>query len=437
MRFLRLLLLLLPALVLSHLPAAEVPAPRVLVIGLDDTIQPVSADYVLRGLRLAAEQHAQAVLIRLDTPGGLLTSTRRIVGAILDSPVPVIVYVAPTGARAASAGFFLLLSADVAAMAPGTNTGAAHPVPAQGGSVSDTMREKMENDAVAFLSSYSAARGRPAKAGEDAVRRSLSYSAAQALDLHLADLVAADEAELLQRLDGRTITRFHGEKQTLRLGGARLVPVEPTVRERVLGVFVNPDLALMALVAGALLIYLEFNTPGTVVPGALGTLLVLLALFSLNLLPIRYSSVFLLAAGLLLLLAEAKFPSHGILSVAGIAALAVGALTLVAAPIPEMRIHAPFALALAAAFGLITVLLVRAAVRARRNKSRTGVEALVGAIGRAMQPLAPEGAILVEGEIWQASSPLPIAEGEKVRVYGTRGMELLVERVPGPGTGPG
>ena len=402
---------------------------EVVVIHLDDTIQPISADYMDRGLDVAAARHAVAVLIEIDTPGGLLDSMRQMVSRILASPVPVIVYVAPSGSRAGSAGFFLLEAADIAAMAPGSNAGAAHPV-VEGAKLDDTMKQKLENDAAAFLRSYVARRGRNVAAAEDAVRSSKSYSDREALQLNLIDLIAPDTATLLNTVDGRTITRFDGSKVVLHTRDARLLTVNPTLREEILDRLTDPNLAILVLVVGALLIYLEFNTPGTIVPGTLGTILVLLALFSLNLLPIRYTSVMLLVAAFVLLILEAKFASHGVLGAAGILALVFGSLTLVDGPIPELRVHMATALSLGVAFGLITVFLLRLALRARRNKSRMGGDAMIGQIAVVTEPLAPNGQVIVNGELWQAESAVPAARGEHVRVRGLRDLTLLVERVP-------
>jgi membrane-bound serine protease (ClpP class) len=405
-------------------------SPEVVVIHLDDTIQPISADYMARGLDLATAQHASAVLIEIDTPGGLLDSMRQMVSRILASPVPVIVYVAPSGSRAGSAGFFLLQAADVAAMAPGSNAGAAHPVVEGGAKLDDIMKQKLENDTAAFLRSYVARRGRNVAAAEDAVRASKSYSDQEALQLKLIDLVAPDDVTLLNTVDGRTITRFDGSKAVLHTRDARLVAVEPTLREKILDRLTDPNLAVLVLVIGALLIYVEFNTPGTIIPGALGTILVLLAIFALNLLPVRYTSVMLLAAAFVLLVLEAKFATHGVLAAAGILSLVIGALTLVDAPIPELRVHLATALSTGLAFGLITVFLLRLALKARRSKSRMGGDAMIGLIAVVTQPLAPSGQVMVNGELWQAESATPAAPGEHVRVRGLRDLTLLVERVP-------
>jgi membrane-bound serine protease (ClpP class) len=409
--------------------AGQAQQPRVIVIHLDDTIQPISADYMARGLEAAATQHANAALIEINTPGGLIDSMRQMVSKVIASPVPVIVYVAPSGARAGSAGFFLLEAADVAAMAPGSNAGAAHPV-VIGTKLDDTMKQKLENDTAAFLRSYVARRGRNVQAAEDAVRSSKSYSDQEALQLKLIDLVAPDDASLLNDIDGRTITRFDGSKMVLHTRGAELVAVDPTLREEILDRLTDPNLAVLVLMVGGLLIYVEFNTPGTIIPGTLGTILVLLALFGLNLLPVRYTSVMLLLAAFALLILEAHFASHGVLAAAGILCLVIGALTLVDGPIPELRVHLATALSAGLAFGLITVFLLRLALRARRSKVRMGGDAMIGQIAVVTQPLAPSGQVMVNGELWQAESATPAALGEQVRVQGLRELTLLVERVP-------
>jgi membrane-bound serine protease (ClpP class) len=393
---------------------------------LDDTIQPVSEAELKQAIDHANSENARALLVEMDTPGGLVESMRGIVADILGSRVPVIVYVAPSGARAGSAGFFILESADVAAMAPGTEAGAAHVV-FEMGKPDATEMEKVENDAEAFLRSYVTRRGRNADAADDAVKSSHSYTAEEALNQHIIDLIANSDAQLLASLDGREITRMDGSKLTLHLAGVRIELQHLSLRDELLGWLVNPNIALLFLVCGALLIYLEFNSPGTIVPGALGTLMVLLAIFGLNLLPIHYTAVLLLLAGFAFLVLEAKFGGHGALAIAGILCLAFGALTLVAAPIPQMGVNPLVAIALSVGFGAITVFLVRLAVRARRRKARIGAEAMVGSRATAMEPLAPEGHVLVEGEIWRAVASAPVAAGDVVRVVGYDQLLLQVE----------
>ncbi|HLY41725.1 MAG TPA: NfeD family protein [Terracidiphilus sp.] len=395
---------------------------------LDDTIQPVSAGGLQRAVAIANQKGAAALLIEMDTPGGLLESMRAMTGEILRSRVPVIVYVGPSGARAGSAGFFLMEAADVAAMAPGTEAGAAHPV-FEFGKPDETMNEKIVNDAQAFLRSFVTRRNRNAEAAAAAVQSSHSYTAEEALSQHLIDVIAPNDGELLHDLEGREITRMDGSKVTLHLAGARVELVKPTLREELLSWLVNPNIALLLLVAGALLIYLEFNAPGTIVPGTLGTLMVLLGVFGLNLLPIRYTAVLLLVAAMVLLVLEAKFGGHGALAVAGIVCLTFGMLTLVAAPVPQMDVSPWVAIAIGIGFGGITVFLVRLAIRARRRKARIGADAMVGSAASAMEALNPEGHVLVEGEIWRALASEPVPAGATLKVVGHQQYLLLVSPV--------
>ncbi len=416
--------------------SGQAQQPVVDKLVLDDTVQPVSADEVTRALDRANSDGASALLIDMNTPGGLLDSMRDMVGAILRSRVPVIVYVAPSGARAGSAGFFILESADVAAMAPGTEAGAAHPVFEFGGQPDSTEMQKVENDAEAFLRSYVTKRNRNTDAAVAAVQSSHSYTADESLNQRLIDVIAASDTELLNALNGREITRMDGSKMTLHLAGAQIHVLGKSLRDDLLEWLVDPNIALLLLVGGALLIYLEFNAPGTIVPGALGTLMVLLAIFGFNLLPIRYTAVLLLLAALVLLLLEAKFGGHGALAIAGIVCLTFGMLTLVAAPVPQLTISPVIAISVSAAFGAITVFLVRLAVRARNRKSRIGADAMVGSPATAMEELDPEGHVLVEGEIWQAVANAPVAKGAKLRVTGHKHLLLEVEPSAAPGEHP-
>ncbi len=403
-------------------------APLVVKLVLRDTVQPISAAYLARGLQTAANHHAQAVLIEISTPGGLLDSTRAIMASILHSSVPVIVYVAPAGSRAASAGFFILESADTAAMAPGTNTGASHPI-LEGRQMDPILKEKIENDAAAFLRSYVTLRHRNASAAEDAVRASKSYTDQEAFNLHLIDRIAPNDAALLDALDGTTVLRFDGTTTVFHTRNATIETLAPNLRERILGALMDPNFAVLLLILGGLLIYLEFNVPGTIVPGSVGTLMVLLSLFALNLLPIAYTAVALLLAALVLFLLEVKFSSHGILAFVGIVCIVFGLLTLVDGPIPEMRVHLATALAAGIGFGVITIFLTTIAVRARRNKVQIGSETMIGAIAIAQTPLAPVGQVLLRGELWQAQSIQPILAGVSVRVLSRDHLLLTVERV--------
>jgi membrane-bound serine protease (ClpP class) len=423
------------ALLVAWVLGRQAPAQQPLVykFKLSDTIQPVSQGELEKAIARAKTDGAQALLVEMDTPGGMVEPMRAMVAAELASRVPVIVYVAPSGARAGSAGFFLLEAADVAAMAPGTEAGAAHVV-YEFGKPDATTQQKIENDAEAFLRSFVARRNRNTDAATAALQTSHSYTAEEALNQHLIDAIANSENELLAKLDGREITRFDGSKVTLHLSGARVETFRPSLRDELLDWLVDPNIALLFLMGGALLIYLEFNTPGTIVPGALGTLMVLLAVFALGLLPIRYTAVMLLLAALALMLLEAKFGGHGVLATVGIACLTFGMLTLVAAPVPEMAVTPWVAIAIGGGFGAITVFLVRLAVRARRRKARIGPDALVGAHATALEALAPEGHVLVEGEIWRAIAEGPIEKGSRLRVvsHERNTLHVVPEAAPQP-----
>jgi membrane-bound serine protease (ClpP class) len=431
---------LLRTLVLVALLPLISPAqsPLVVRLALHDTIQPITAAYLQRGLDEAANRHAAAVLISLGTPGGLLESTRQMVAAIEASPVPVIVFIEPAGSRAGSAGFFILESADIAAMAPGTNAGAAHPI-LEGTTMDPVLKQKIENDAAAFLRSYVTVRGRDAISAEDAVRNSKSYSESEALKLHLIDAVSPDDAALLATLNGRTIRRFNGTTTQLNLTNATILPLPPSTRERLLTRLTSPDLDVLLLMCGGLLIYLEFNVPGTIVPGALGTLMVLLAVFGLNLLPIQHTSVLLLFAALALMVLEAKFTSHGILGLTGVLCLVFGLATLVDGPTPEMRVHLGVAAGAGIGFGVITFGLAWIAVKARQAKRLTGPQAMIGQVAIAMTPLAAQGHALpgypaigqveVRGELWKAVLPpntAPVPAGTQLTVRAVDNLTLTV-----------
>jgi membrane-bound serine protease (ClpP class) len=413
---------------LSATLSADSTTPIVVKLTLHDTIQPITADYLQRGLQDAARQHAQLVLVSLGTPGGLLESTRVMVQAIENSPVPIAIFISPPGSRAGSAGFFLLEAADVAAMAPGTNAGAAHPI-VEGSQIDPILKQKIENDAAAFLRSYTTRRGRNVEAAEDAIRNSKSYSDDEAFKLKLIDVESADDASLLRALDGREIHRFNGATQTLHLQNAQIVTIAPSLRERLLSKLTNPDIAVLCLVLGGLLIYLEFNVPGTVVPGSIGTLLVLLSLFGLNLLPIRHTAIVLLLAAFVMMLLEAKYGAHGVLAFAGILCLVFGLATLVDGPIPELRVHTATAVGAGLGFGVISFGLAWIALRARRSKVLTGPQAMIGGTAIARTPLNPTGQVEIRGELWQASlrGPASLAIGSAVYVRGIEGLVLIVE----------
>ena len=403
-------------------------ANSIVKIRVDDTIQPITAEYIDRAIEHARQTNADAVLIELNTPGGLLDSTRSIIEKILSSPVPVIIYVAPSGARAASAGFFILEAADVAAMAPGTNTGAAHPVTLGGEKMDDTMKTKVENDSAAFMRSFVGPRGRNVQLAETAVRESKSWTDQEALQQHLIDVVARDQSDLFHQLDGRTIKRFDGKAVKLHLAGDSVDEMPMTVRQRILDFLLDPNIAFLVLAVGALALYAEFNHPGAVVPGVVGVVFILLALFALNLLPTRYASFTLIIAAFVLFALEAKFATHGILGLGGIVLLTLGGLLLVDGPIPQMRVQLWTALGVSVPLGLITVFLMTIALRARRSKVVTGMQGMIGAVGEARTDIDPEGKVFVQGELWNAHAPSRVGIGEHVVVRKVEGLELEVEK---------
>jgi membrane-bound serine protease (ClpP class) len=401
-----------------------------LKISINDAIQPVTAEYIGRALELAAASHDQAVLIEINTPGGLIDSTREIIEKIVASPVPVIIYVTPSGSRAASAGFFILESADVAAMAPGTNTGAAHPV-VLGGKIDDVMKQKMENDAAALMRSVVAKRGRNVELAESAVRESKSFTDQEALDKKLIEYIAPNEQDLFHQLNGKSFKRFNGTTATLSLQD-KDQPVRDyrmTLKQRILSYIMDPNVAFILLAIGALALYAEFNHPGAVIPGTVGVVFILVAAFALNLLPVRFAAIAMIIGAFALFAAEAKFASHGVLTTGGIVLLTLGGLFLVDAPIPEMRVHLVTALAVSIPLGLITAFLMSIAVRARRNKIVTGKQGLIGEIGIAQTTLAPAGKVFVHGELWDAVSTVIIPAGEQIVVRQLDGLTLQVDPV--------
>jgi membrane-bound serine protease (ClpP class) len=403
---------------------------EILKISVHDTIQPITDEYIGRALAEAERNHDKALLIELSTPGGLVDSTRDIINKILESPVPVIIYVTPSGSRAASAGFFILEAADIAAMAPGTNTGAAHPVTMGGGKIDDVMKQKLENDSAALMRSVAAKRGRNVDVAESAVRQSKSFTEEEALKNHLIDFVAANEQELFKQLSGKTVKRFNGQEITLTLAGETVRKYEMTLKQRILAYIMDPNVAFILLAIGALGLYAEFNHPGAVLPGTVGIVFILLAAFALNLLPVRHAALMMILAAFVLFALEAKFASHGVLGIGGIAMLTLGALLLVDGPIPEMRVRLATALAVSIPIGLITIFLMSIALKARHNKIVTGEQGMVGEVGVAQTALSPRGKIFVHGEIWDAVSSVPVNAGDAVVVRKLDGLQLQVEPVP-------
>jgi membrane-bound serine protease (ClpP class) len=401
---------------------------EVLKIVINDTIHPMTTEYVERALAQAQQENAKALLIEINTPGGMLDATREIIEKLLASPVPVIIYVTPSGSRSASAGFFLLQAADVGAMAPGTNTGAAHPV-LPGVKLDEIMAKKIENDAAALMRSVVLKRGRNVEVAESTVRESKSFTEQEALSQHLIDYVASSEQDLFQQMRGKPIKRFDGKTFVLDLTGEPIRVLERTLKQRIFGVLMDPNFAFGILALGVFAIYAELNNPGTVLPGTVGLILIVLAGFALNLLPVRFAALGLIATAFVLFALEAKLASHGVLGLGGVVALTLGGLFLVDGPIPEMRVRLSTALGVSLPVGAITVFLMTIALKARAGKRVSGIEGMVGEIGTAQTPLSPNGKVFVHGELWDATASSPIMQGGRVTVKRVDGLRLQVDPV--------
>jgi membrane-bound serine protease (ClpP class) len=407
--------------------AAAAAAPLVLVAPLEGTVHPAAADFVRRAVARAESEKASLLILEISTPGGLMTSMREITTTVVNSKVPVATYVYPPGARAASAGFYILLSGDVAAMAPGTNTGAAHPVGGQGEDIPKTLNRKVEQDALAQIRTLCAAHGRPVEPAEKAVTESVSYTESEALQKGLIDVVARDPADLAEKLDGRKVRRTGGGTVTLALGGARLEHMEPGAISRVLGVVSDPNLAYILFLIGLVGIYFELSHPGAILPGVLGGISLLLALYAFSVLPVSFAGMGLVFLGMLFLIAEIKFPAHGMLALSGAVALVAGSLLLFAGNREGYRVDPWLVIPGAIFASAVLVGLSLRAVAARRWPVRTGAEGIVGETGRALSDLAPGGRVLVHGEYWDARADEPVAAGSSVLVVGKEGFTLIVK----------
>jgi len=407
--------------------------PLVLELRLEGVVDPILATYIDEGLADAASRHAALVLITMDTPGGLSVSMEDIIQHILASPVPVAVYVSPTGGRGASAGFYILLSADIAAMAPGTHTGSATPVMAIGGflpmQIDDAFRKKINADATAFLRSFSEKRGRNPSVAEKAITDGSAFTDKEALQDKMIDLIATSSDELVQQLDGRTITRFDGAHLTLSLKNAARTPFELSARQKFLARIVQPDVFFVLLILGVLGLYTEFTHPGVIAPGVIGGICLILALYAMNFLPINLAGVFLILLAIAFFILEAKAPSHGVLALGGIVSMFLGAIFLVRSPLTPGGVSFGVALAGTVPFAILAVVLMRLVLRSRKWKTATGKEELVGSRGVATASLAAgaEGMVRVHGELWRAESSRPLQEGEAVKVLRVEGLKLYVE----------
>ncbi len=407
--------------------AAEDKRP-IYIIHVHDTINPGLQDFIEHAIETAEEASAECLIVELDTPGGLVTAMRGIVKAMMNAKIPVVVYVSPRGAQAASAGVFITAAADVAAMAPGTNIGAAHPVTATGGDVPETMNEKVVNDLVAFVKSIAEERGRNAQWLEEAVRKSVSATAEEAFAQNVIDLVAQDIPDLVKQLDGWQVQR-KGYQRTLQTHGKEIVPIEPGWRHKVLRAISNPNIAYILLMIGLAGLYFELSQPGVVLPGVIGAISLVLAFYAMQTIPVNYAGFILIVLAVIFFILEIKVASYGMLSLAGTLSLILGSLMLFHVPGQPFRVamsvFIPTVLTVSAFFAAVAAL----AFRAQMRRPQVGVEALIGAEGTVTQALNPEGKVFVEGELWNAESNQPVPEGARVRVVSVRNLKLHVTRI--------
>jgi membrane-bound serine protease (ClpP class) len=413
-------------------PPNEKNSPLVVKLMLDREVEPVLATYIDEGLADAARRQAALVLITMDTPGGLSDSMTDMIHHILDSPVPVAVFVSPAGARGASAGFFILLSADVAAMAPGTRTGASTPILLPGGfsvPVDEVLRKKINNDATAFLRSFTEKRNRNPKLAETSVTDAQAFTENEALAGHLIDLIASDNADLLKQLNGREIKRFDGKTVKLSLENYRLDEFQLSARQKFLARIVDPDVFFLLLLVGVLGLYIEFTHPGVIAPGVIGGICAVLALYAMHLLPVNFAGVVLILLAFALFIMEAKFASHGVLLLGGIVSMFLGAIFLIRSPLTPGGVSMGVALGVTLPVALLTVFLMRLVLKSRGWKTATGKEEMLGAEGVVTTPLPAqgEGMIRVHGELWRAAASSPVPEGALVRVTRVDGLKLFVE----------
>ena len=402
---------------------------RVVEVAIDGIIQPILAEFIDGAFDDAARTKASLILITMNTPGGLDTSMRQIIQRIITSPVPVVVYVSPSGSRAASAGFYILLSADIAAMSPGTDTGAASPIFMVGGAsiqVDETLKRKAMNEAAAYLRSISGKRGRNVEVAEKAVTEAKAFSDTEALKENLIDLIVSSPEELLAKLDGRTITRFDGSTLTLSLKNPARTKIEVTAKQRFLGWVAQPDLLFILLILGIGGLYVEFTHPGVILPGVIGGAALLLFLVGAEVVPLNWLGILLIASAVVMFVLEAKVTSHGALALGGVLAMLAGALILVRSPITGMGVSLGVAAGVTLPLAFITVMVMRLAMRTFSLQQSTGTARLVGATGEVREAIDGTGMVFVSGELWRATAGAKIPAGAQVRVLRVDGLMLHV-----------
>lgn len=394
------------------------------VITIDGVIGPVSSRIIVDAIKTSVKDDAEALIIELNTPGGLDESMRIIIKEVLNSDVPIIVYVSPSGSRAASAGVFITLAANVAAMAPGTNIGAAHPV-SLGGQIDSTMVEKITKDAVAYIKSIAAKRGRNIGWAEEAVRKSESIPEYEALKLKVVDIVAPNLRELLEQCDGRKV-RLPVEEKILRTKGIEVKTIPISWRDKLLAIITNPTIAYILLNLGMLGIFFELSNPGSILPGVVGGICLILAFFAFQSLPINLAGLLLILLALLLFILEVKVPSHGALTIGGVISMLLGSFLLIRSPSPYMRISVLVILVTVLSVTMFFIFAVGMGLKAQRRKPTTGEKGMLGEIGYSRSRIDPEGQVFIQGELWNAYSDTPIETGQKVKVVGVENLTLKV-----------
>lgn len=410
-------------------PLGAWAASSVVIADYEGVINPVATEYLHDAVAFAEADKAQALIVRLDTPGGLDTSMRLIIKDFTASTVPIVVYVSPSGGRAASAGVFLTMAAHVAAMAPGTNIGAAHPVAVGGGDMDRTMKEKVENDAAAYLKSIAEQRGRNKAWAEDAVRKSVSATEKEALDLHVVDLVSSDLPALLEQLDGRAVAMGQASV-TLQTKGAVARPFPMGWRLEFLKTISDPNIAMLLMTIGTIGILAELYSPGAILPGVVGAISLIMAFYSLQSLPVNYAGVLLILLGAVLFILEVTVTSYGILTLGGLAAMVLGGLMLVKTDAPFLQVSLAFLVPTVVTVGVIVAAMSWLALKTKRRRPAMGPAAMVGEVATARTDLLPHGQVFLQGELWEAVSDAPIRKGEEAEVLSVEGLTLKVRPRP-------